>query len=133
MRALASFALTILAPLHLVAAEPASVWMTDCQPGLLAAKNPSDTRMTLCGIAQPNGRCRVSSRVSLLGSVATPLVSSLALALGAEIKSVQLIRFASDSAAYVYYSPNQNHSPIRLYVREEGQWHLQYSCDMPVP
>jgi hypothetical protein len=130
MRALAYVVLMLLAPLSCAATEPLNVWMTDCQPDLLTAKHPSNTRRNLCGVLRPNGQCRVSSAVLLRGSAPPASISSLALTLGTEIKSVSLIRFASDVAAYVYYP----HRPaIRLYVQENGTWRLQHSCFMPVP
>src|SRR5213080_1107037 len=108
--------------------------MTDCQPDLLRVKNPSKTRVTLCAVARPDGRCRISSDVFVLGSAPAASMSALALTVGAEFRSVRLIRFASHDAAYVYYSGHrQKGSPIRLYVQDHGLWHLQYSCDMPVP
>jgi hypothetical protein len=128
----ASFLPVTVAPLLLAAGEPVQTWMPDCQLDLLSEKNPSKPRVTLCGV-RAEGRCRISSKVSLLGSVPQTSISSLALTLGAEIRFVRLIRFAS-GAAYVYYSQDfPNGSPIRLYVQEHGKWRLQYSCDLPVP
>jgi hypothetical protein len=133
MRASIFLLLTILAPLPCAATEPIEVWMTDCQPELLGQRNASKTKMTLCGLEGANGRCKASSHVLLLGSAPSASISSLALTLGAGIKSVRLIRFVSDTAAFVY-SPDSLGPPIRLYVLEDkGLWHLHYSCDMPVP
>lgn len=104
--------------------------MTDCKPELMREKDPSKIKMTLCGLEKSNGRCSVSSRVMLLGSAPAASMSSLALTFGASIKSVNLIRFVSDTAAFIY---STNGSPIYLYVQDNGTWHLQYSRAMPPP
>ena len=129
MRAPHFLLLSMLAPLSCAASDPVQVWMTDCQPELLRESNPSKIKMTLCGLEGSNGRCKVSSRVPLLGSAPTASISSLALTLGAEIKYVHLIRFVSDTAAFVYLLNGY----IRLYVQNNGLWRIQYSCDAPAP
>ena len=102
--------------------------MTDCQPELLGVRSPSKIKMSLCGLEGSHGRCKVSARVPLLGSPPTS-ISSLALTLGAGIKSVHLIRFVSDTSAFVYSQDGY----IRLFVQDSGTWQLHYTCDMPVP
>ena len=129
MRSTVALLLTTLAPLSSAATGAVEVWMTDCQPELFREANPSKIRMTLCGLKGSTGRCKVSSRVPLLGSAPTSSVSSLALTVGTAIKSVFLIRFVSDVAAFVYTKDGY----IRLFVQDNGVWRIHYSCDAPPP